>query len=50
MSDEISNALFILIKELQVRVGELETDVDRVLFLMNEQLSNQRNHSVTRGK
>ena len=38
MGDEVSNALYTLMKELQGRVDELETDVDRVLFLMNQEL------------
>ena len=42
MSDEVSNALYTLMKELQGRVNELERDVDRVLFLMNQELSKQR--------
>lgn len=47
MSDEVSNALFTLIKELQCRVGELETNVDRVLFLMNQELSQRHGKTTT---
>ena len=47
MSDEVSNALYTLMKELQGRVDKLETDVDRVLFLMNQELSQRHGKTIT---